>query len=64
MNITSIKTGDTVTFRAVTRFGAPKLTRKVSFVSATRIGVRAHGWDPFLVRPDEILEHSPQKKNT
>ena len=55
-----IHEGDTIVFRAITRWGAPKLLRKVVHVGETHIGVNAHGCRPFLVRRNEILKHIPQ----
>lgn len=53
---TEIKVGDRITFIAPTRSGAPKLTRVVNgFWGPERNPtVRAHGWDTFVVRRDEI----------
>ena len=55
--IKKIKIGDSITFRAVTRWGAPTLTRIVTDIRYDGIiGVRAHSWNPFWVRNDEIIE--------
>lgn len=61
----NIQIGDRITFRAVTRDGAPKLTRVVNgwhkryamdgcTVLDTWPTVRAHGTGGFIVRPGEI----------
>lgn len=55
MNTKIIQIGDRITFRAVTRYGTPKLTRVVNgFWINGNPTVRAHGWPNFVVRPHEI----------
>lgn len=50
----TIKLGDRITFRAVTRGGAPKLTRVVNGFYHGRPTVRAHGCAEFIVFLHEI----------
>lgn len=51
----TIAVGDRITFRAVTRNGAPLMTRVVNgFWPNGDPTVRAHGWSQFAVRPQEI----------
>ena len=54
------RVGDEITFRAVCRWGAPKLRRKVVELGTGgldgHVGVNAHGCRPFWVRPHEIIE--------
>jgi hypothetical protein len=52
--MSNIAIGDRITFRAVTRHGAPKLTRKVIGFRLGDPVVRAHGWPDFVVLPHEI----------
>ena len=47
--------GDRITFRAVTREGAPKLTRVVNGFYLGQPTVRAHGHADFIVKWTEIL---------
>lgn len=55
MSKRKIKIGDSITFRAVTRGGSPKLTRVVNGFWSGNPTVRAHGWPDFVVRHDEII---------
>jgi len=58
-----IVVGDTIVFRVVTRWGAPKLTRKVVEISGQfGIGVNAHTCRPFWVRRDEVIEVVKEEK--
>ena len=51
-----IKVGDTITFRAVTRWASGKAKRKVlGFDNLGRPEVRYGGWSRFIVRLDEVL---------
>lgn len=54
----TIKLGDKITFRAVTRGGAPKLTRIVNGFFNGRPTVRAHGYADFVVFLREITNVS------
>ena len=47
--------GDRLTFRAVTREGAPKLTRVINGFYLGQPTVRAHGHPDFIVKWSEIL---------
>ena len=52
-----IKIGDKITFRPLTRWGAPLLTRLVNgFDSLGRPTVRYNGWSDFIVKWDEIIK--------
>jgi len=51
----TIQLGDRITFRAITRFGAPKLTRVVNGFYLGRPTVRAHGHPAFIVKLREIV---------
>ena len=50
----TIRKGDRITFKAVTRDGAPKLTRVVTGFYMGRPTVRAHGCAGFIVFLREI----------
>lgn len=62
MNMT-IEKGDRITFRAVTRDGAPKLTRVVNGFWFGQPTVRAHGCPNFIVRLHEITDVQPINAN-
>lgn len=57
----NIKVGDRITFRAVTRWSAAKLTRVVNGFYFDKPTVRAHGYADFVVRLDEIIEINGRK---
>ena len=55
----NIEVGDTITFKAVTRYSHEKVSRKVTGVydadGKVSVGVRYQGWSPFFVRPEEVI---------
>ena len=61
LKIPRFRNGNVITFRAVTRGGAPALSRVIKDItSAGRPVVHAHGWPDFQVKPDEILNVIPK----
>jgi len=52
----AIKLGDRITFKAVTRWGDSKATRKVNGFHAGCPTVRYGGWGDFVVRHNEISQ--------
>lgn len=55
MRSRKLNIGDRITFKAITRAGAPKLTRVVNgFHCSGEPTVRAHGYSDFVVHWKEI----------
>ena len=65
LDLTQVRVGDRIVFRAATREGNAKAMRVVTSVptpSAPWFQVKAYqGWSDFYVRPSEILEHHPRE---
>ena len=54
--LVDIEIGDTITFRAITRWSGAKATRKVKgFTANGQVEVRYGGWGRFVLRNYEIL---------
>lgn len=56
MSTPTIRIGDTIKFRAPVRGGKAINTRVVRGFAGIHPTVRAHGYDAFIVKIDEVLE--------
>lgn len=55
-----IAVGDRIKFRALTRYSSRALLRTVREVMPSgTVSVAAHGYDDFMVKPEEIIAHFP-----
>ena len=68
LDLSAIRRGDRITFKAWTRDGTRKATRVVTSVNGEHpwldcFTVKSYnGWTDFAVRPHEVIEHHPQEE--